>query len=119
MFEGVSANEPWSFLKGPKGGFPLSRNFYVRTHVNFTPVNTVRTMYGKSRVSVNVEQGSTFTFARDLPYIFSISFTRAYLTCIFDVRSQGKITRLWKSTLSQKCTSNHSIGYSKWVMIRT
>ena len=89
MFEGVSANEPWSFLKGPKGGFPLSRNFYVRTHVNFTPVNTVRTRYGKSRVSVNVEQGSTFTFARDLPYIFSISFTRAYLTCVRKEKSRA------------------------------
>ena len=82
VFEGVSTNEPQSFLKGPKGGFPLSRNFYVRTHVNFTRVNKIQTMYERSRVSVNVEQGSTFTFTRDLPYIFSISFTRVYFTCV-------------------------------------
>ena len=45
-----------------KGGFPLLRNFYVSTHVNFTRVNKIEAMYGQSRVSVNVEQGSTFTF---------------------------------------------------------
>ena len=110
VFEGVLTNEPRSFLKGPKGGFPLSRDFYVCTRVN-----KIETMYERSRVSVNVEQGSTFTFTRDLPYIVSISFTRVYFTCV----RKEKITRQWKSTLSQKCTSNHSIGYSKWVMIRT
>ena len=26
----------------PKGGFPLLRNFYVRTHVNFTRVNEMK-----------------------------------------------------------------------------
>ena len=81
VFGGVSTNEPRSFLKGPKGGFPLSRNFYVRLHVNFTRVNKIETMCERSRVSVNVEQGSTFTFTRDLPYIVSISFTRVYFTC--------------------------------------
>ena len=82
MFEGVLTNEPRSFLKGPKGGFPLSRNFYVRLQVNFTRVNKIETMYERSRASVNVEQGSTFTFTRDLPYIVSISFTRVYFTCV-------------------------------------
>ena len=82
MFEGVLTNEPRSFLKGPKGGFPLSRNCYVRTHVHFTPVNEIETMYGSSGVSVNVEQGSTFTFTRDLLYILSISFTCVYFTCV-------------------------------------
>jgi len=82
VFEGVLTNEPRSFFKGPKGGFPLSRNFYVHTHVNFTPVNKIETMYGSSRVSVNVEQGSAFTFTRHLPYIVPISFTRVYFTCV-------------------------------------
>ena len=83
MFEaGVLTKEPRSFLKGLKGGFPLSRNSYVRAHVNFTPVNKTETMYERSRVSVNVEQGSTFTFTSDLPYIVSISFTRVYFTCV-------------------------------------
>ena len=43
--------------KASKGGFPLSRNFHVRTQVNFT------------RVNVKVERGPTFGFTRDLPYI--------------------------------------------------
>ena len=50
-----------------KGGFPLSCNFSVRTHVNFTLVNTI---------------GSTFTFTRDLSYIVSILFTRVKFTCL-------------------------------------
>ena len=36
-------------------------------------------MYGRSRVSVNVERGSTFTFTRDLSCIASISFTHINL----------------------------------------
>ena len=50
-------------------------------------------MYGRSRVSVNVERGSTFTFTHDLSYIASISFTHTEFTHV-------KITRQWKSTLS-------------------
>ena len=38
-----------------KGGFPLSRNFYVHTHVNFTRVNKTETMSGRSRVKVKVK----------------------------------------------------------------
>ena len=34
----------------PKGRFPLSYNFYLRTHVN-----KVDTMYGRSRVNAKVE----------------------------------------------------------------
>ena len=62
-----------------KGGFPLSRNFYVLTHVIFTRVNKIGTMYGRSRVNVKVEPRSTFTFPRRLSYIASISFTRLLL----------------------------------------
>ena len=42
-----------------KGGFPRSRNFYVR-----------------QRVNAKVERGSTYTFTRDLLYIASFLFTR-------------------------------------------
>ena len=42
------------------------------------------------------DQGSTFTFARDFPYIASILFTRVKIY----VRSHVKITRYWKSTLN-------------------
>ena len=51
-----------------KGGFPLSRNFYVLTHVIFTRINKIGTMYGRSRVNVKVEPRSTFTFARGPSY---------------------------------------------------
>ena len=58
-----------------KGGFPLLRNFHMRTHVNFTGFtceNKIETMYERSRVNVKVERGSTFTFTRDFSYIVSI-----------------------------------------------
>ena len=32
-------------------GFPPSRDFYVRTHVNFTRLNEIEAMYGKTRVN--------------------------------------------------------------------
>ena len=48
-----------------KGGFPLSRNFYVRTDVNFNwlyvrKLKYIEVMYEKPRVNVKVERGSTF-----------------------------------------------------------
>ena len=33
-------------------------------------------MYDRPRINVKVEQGSTFTYKRDLPYIVSILFSR-------------------------------------------
>ena len=48
--------------------FPLSRNFSVRPHVKCACVSEVEAMYGRLRVNVKVEQGSTFMFTRDLPY---------------------------------------------------
>ena len=44
------------------GGLLPSRNFYVRTQVNFTGVNKIESMHGESRVNVNVEPQSTLTF---------------------------------------------------------
>ena len=35
------------------GGFPLSHNLFLCTHVSFTHVNKTETMYGRSRVNVN------------------------------------------------------------------
>ena len=40
-----------------KGGFPLSRPFYVRTRVRLTCVNKLEAMYKRSRVNVKVEPG--------------------------------------------------------------
>ena len=59
-----------------KRGFPLPRNFYLRTRVKFTCVNKIKAMYERLRVNVIVYQGSTFKVTRDLfTYIASIIFT--------------------------------------------
>ena len=47
-----------------------------RTPVKFTRVNEIEARYERPRVNVKVERGSTFTSTRDLPYIFSLLFTR-------------------------------------------
>ena len=60
----------------------LSLNFYTRTHVNFTRVNKIEAMYGRSRVRVKVERGLTSTFTRGLSYIASISFMHVNVTCV-------------------------------------
>ena len=43
-----------------KGGFPLSRNFYDRKHVNFTRVNKINAMYEMLPVNAKVVLRSTF-----------------------------------------------------------
>ena len=62
-----------------KGGFPLSRIFYVRTDVNFNwlYVRTeikIEVMYEKPRVNVKVERGWTFTFTRGFSYVRDLYF---------------------------------------------
>ena len=37
------------------GGFPLSRNLYLRMYVNFTRVNKIEAAYGRSHVNAKVE----------------------------------------------------------------
>ena len=66
----------------------------MRTQVNFTRVNNIVTMYGRSRVNVNVEPLSTFTFACGPSYIVSISFRGANFTCVGTqkVRDRGNQT---------------------------
>ena len=72
-----------------KGGFPLSHNFYVRTHLNFTRVNKIETMYERSRVNVKVEPRSTFTiYAWPFIHYLYVIYARK-----FYVRLHGKITR--------------------------
>ena len=44
-----------------KGLFPLSRNFSMRTHVDFTRANKIEAMYEMPQVDVKVEPRSTFT----------------------------------------------------------
>ena len=65
-----------------KGGFPSSRNFYVRTHVDFTRVNKIETMYQRPRVNVKVEPCLTFKFTRCLSYIVSFSFMPVNFSCV-------------------------------------
>ena len=76
---------------GPKGGFPLSHNFSVRTYVNFTRVNEIETIVGK--VTRKRKSWTSLNF-----HVYAWSFVRC-LYCIY-ARSHGKITQQWKSTLS-------------------
>ena len=63
--------------------FPLSRNFSLRPRVKCACVSEVEAMYGRPRVNVKVERGSTLTFTRDLPYFaFIFFFTRVKFTCV-------------------------------------
>ena len=62
-----------------EGGFPLSHNFSMGTHVKCTRVNEIEAKYERPRVNVKVERGSTFTFTRDLPYISCGHTTDFYL----------------------------------------
>ena len=45
--------------------------FFSLEHVKFKCINEIGAMYGKPRVKVKVQRGSTFTFKRDLQYITS------------------------------------------------
>ena len=58
----------------------LSVDFHCR--VIFPCVNEIEAMYERSRMNVKVQRGSTFTYTRDTPYIFSILFTRVKFTCL-------------------------------------
>ena len=71
--------------KQPRSTVPLSRNFYMRRHVNFTPENE------KNRTSLN------FYFCTR-PFIHCFYFI--YARKIY-MRTQVKITLQWKSTLSR------------------
>ena len=66
-----------SFLSIPKGWFPLSRNFYVRTFVKFTFANKIEAMYERSHVSVKVELRSTSRLSSTL-YILPPFYLRDY-----------------------------------------
>ena len=69
---------------------PLSRNFYVRTQVNFTRVNKMEAMYTWSRVTLKLkvrfvqlvlsQRKYAFTFTRDPSYFSSILFTHVNST---------------------------------------
>ena len=62
------------------------RNFYVRTHVNFTRVNKIETMHVRSRVNVKVERRSTFTFMGGLYFIYALKFS---CVCTEKLRDSG------------------------------
>ena len=63
---------------------------------NFTRVNKIETIYGRSRVNVTeMNPARTFTFTGGFSYIASISFTRVNFT------SHAKITRQCKLTLTE------------------
>ena len=77
----------------------------MQTHVNFTRVNNIEKMYGRSRVNVKVKPLSTFTFGRGPSYISSISFRGVNFTCVRTqkVRDNGNqplVKRLLASIVS-------------------
>ena len=49
-------------------GFPLSRNFWMRTQVN-----KIETMYERPNVNVKVEGDSTFTFTLVMCALYTMS----------------------------------------------
>ena len=103
----------------PKGGFPLPRNFYVRTDSKFTclnvkvargstssfthdppyiasmiitRVNEIEAMYERPRVNINVERGSSFTYSRAIPYIVYAT-VEIHLKLTERVRSHLKVKK--------------------------
>ena len=84
----------------------LSLNFYTRTHVNFTRVNKIEAMYGRSRVRVKVERGLTFTFTRGLSYIASISFMHVKFTCVRTEKLRDSANQPLLSRARRKTQSN-------------
>ena len=64
----------------------------MRTQVYFTRVNEIEAMDERPRVNVEVEQGSTLTYMRDLPCLYFI-YARIIYAC-----THGKIMRQWEST---------------------
>ena len=84
----------------------LSRNFYTRTNVNFTRVNKIEAMYGRSRVSVKVEGGLTSTFTRGVSYIASISFMHVKFTCVRTKKLRDSANQPLLSRARRKTQSN-------------
>ena len=67
----------------PKGWFPVSRNFYVRTCVKFTFANEIEAVYERSLVSVKVEpRSTTLSLKLSTFYLASILFTWLKFTCV-------------------------------------
>ena len=93
------------FRRSPLGNqckdrFPLSRIFHISTHVNFTRVNKIEAMYGRSRVNVKVERGQLLhlrvTF-HTLPLFYSRAYNlRAYLResyVTMEIYSKSSLTK--------------------------
>ena len=90
-----------------KGGFPPPRNFSVRTRVK----KRIEAMYERPRINVKVESRSTLMFTRGHSYISSILIYFIYLRKIYQ-RSHRKITRQWKSTLTDLINREGTVVYS-------
>ena len=52
---------PKKYKSSASGGFPTSRNFYVRTRVKFTCVNRIVTTYERPRVKVKGSRTTLLT----------------------------------------------------------
>ena len=74
--------------------------------MNFTRVNKIEAMYGRSRVSMKVERGLTFTFTRGLSYIVSISFMHLKITCVLTEKFRDSANQPLLSRARRKTQSN-------------
>jgi len=63
-------------------------------------------MYRRSRVSVKVERGSTFTFTHGLSYIASISFMHVNFTCVRTGKLRDSVNQPLLSRARRKTKSN-------------
>ena len=91
-----------------KGGFPPPRNFSVRTHVNLTPVKRNRVYVWKA-THKRESWTSLNSYVYAWPFIHCLYFI--YVRKIYQ-RSHRKITRQWKSTLSDLINHEGTVVYS-------
>ena len=66
----------------------------------------METMYGRSRVSVEVERGSTFTFTRGLSYTAFISVMHVNFACVRREKIRDSANQPLLSRARRKMQSN-------------
>ena len=129
-----SHEQDWKHWRNmPKGWFPVSRNFYVRTCVKFTFANEIEAVYERSLVSVKVEpRSTTLSLKLSTFYLASILFTWLKFTCVtvryralpcVTVRIQKRVStgkstlrgRNWALRLSRHERYSFNLWDSSWL----
>ena len=86
-----SSSRCWVF-EVPKGGFLLSRDFHVRTQVNFTRLNKIEAMFRRSSIIVKVESRPTHVYVR--PFIHCLYYIFARKIYGVKFRDSGNLPQL-------------------------